>query len=227
MAYIALVIPVFNEDEVIGPVLGEVMKTCDRLGVDVVVVDDGSELRVESSELGDENLNILRHEVNCGVGAAIGTGMDYARGKGYDMVLTMDGDGQHDPADLEMMIKKCEQGVDIVNGSRFLKHQDVPLSRRLANVLGNILTFLLSGQWLSDSQSGMKAFSARALDQLEFFSAGYEWCTDVFREATWYDLSVEEVPISVEYSEYSMKKGQSFAVGTDMVLRLVIRSLMR
>ncbi|MDF2379357.1 MAG: glycosyltransferase family 2 protein [Candidatus Gracilibacteria bacterium] len=228
MARSLVVMPVYNESEVFEEVLKKTLFSCKRFGLDLVVVDDGSARLLSTfSAASQKPIVLLRHEVNCGVGAAVGTGFAYAKREGYQRVLTIDGDGQHDPADLEKLIEKLDQGNDVVNGSRFLSSQKVPASRRVANFFGNIVTFFLSGLWVSDSQSGMKGFSVRALDQLEIFSAGYEWCTDVFREASWYDLKVVEVPISVKYTEYSMKKGQSFAVGTDMVMRLVIRALMR
>jgi lysozyme family protein len=73
----------------------------------------------------------------------------------------------------------------------------------------------------------MKGFSKRALEKIEVQTAGYEWCSDIFREANWYGLKIEEVPISVSYNLYSLNKGQSFAIGIDMVMRLVMRSLWR
>ncbi|MDP2691735.1 MAG: glycosyltransferase family 2 protein [bacterium] len=227
-----ILVPVYNEGKVFEKWFPALLKVAQETGSGVIVVDDGSDEKVyfdlkEFPEY-DEKVFFLRHEVNCGVGAALETGLQFARKRGAEMVLTIDGDGQHSPEDLKLLMRVLEKGeVDVVNGSRFKKNQVIPLARRLANFFANILNFLLSGFWVTDSQSGMKGFSKRALDDLSLQTPGYEWCTDVFREAAWNKWRVEEVPISVTYNLYTLSKGQSFAVGLDMVARLVVRSLMK
>lgn len=229
--------PVYNEGKVFQEWLPKLLNVAESMGAKVVVVDDGSDERDFSlTEAGFGRpacrqagmTKVLRHEVNCGVGAAVATGMEFAKRQGAEMIVTIDGDGQHDPRDLRLLIDTLKQGgADIVNGSRFLKKQKIPTSRRVANFLANVITFLLSGFWVTDSQSGMKGFSKKALEKIEVQTAGYEWCSDIFREANWYGLKIEEVPISVSYNLYSLNKGQSFAIGIDMVMRLVMRSLWR
>lgn len=228
-----IIVPVYNEGKVFQAWLPRLLEVAQQMGARVVVVDDGSEeqFQVPSAKWEPKNFELgtchfLRHQVNCGVGAAIATGMEYAKRQRAEMVLTIDGDGQHAPEDLRELVLGLAAGrVDIINGSRFLKKQWIPWARRLANFLANIITFLLSGFWVTDSQSGMKGFSKRALEKIEVQTAGYEWCSDVFREANWYGLKIEEVPISVSYNLYSLNKGQSFAIGIDMVMRLAMRSL--
>ncbi|MGE3278681.1 MAG: glycosyltransferase family 2 protein [Candidatus Altimarinota bacterium] len=225
-----IIVPVYNEGKVFQEWLPGLLKVAGEMGAKVVVVDDGSDPAIFNFQFSifNEGIVLLRHEVNCGVGAAIATGMAYAKRNGAEKVLTIDGDGQHDPNDLRELIRVLEDGeVDVVNGSRFLKKQWIPWSRRVANFLGNIITYLLSGFWVSDSQSGMKGFSKKALEKIEVRTAGYEWCTDIFREANWYDFQLQEVPISVLYNKYSLNKGQNLAIGIDMVVRLAIRSLWR
>lgn len=234
---IFIIIPVFNEGVVFQNWLPKLLNVAELLGARVVVVDDGSASPLSICSPASQKLVvILKHDVNCGVGAAVATGMEYARRQGAEMVLTIDGDGQHDPRDLVQVAEKLQSGivegrssgvVDIVNGSRFLKKQWIPWSRRVANFLANVITFLLSGFWVTDSQSGMKGFSKNALEKIEVQTAGYEWCSDIFREANWYGLKIKEVSISVSYNLYSLNKGQSFAIGLDMVMRLVLRSLWR
>lgn len=221
---IMILVPVYDEGKVFERWLQGLLPVACELEAQVVVIDDGSRIPVKVPE----EVVLLRHEVNCGVGAAIGTGLRYARSKSADIVLTIDGDGQHDPRDLLPLTSALRAGEgDIVNGSRFLKPQAIPFSRRVANFLGNIITWMLSGIWVSDSQSGMKGFAGKGLEKLEIMTAGYEWCTDIFREANWHDLKVREVPISVLYNSYTLNKGQNFAVGVDMVVRLAVRSLFR
>jgi glycosyltransferase involved in cell wall biosynthesis len=223
---IFIVVPVFNEGIIFERWLPGLLKVAELLQAEVVVVDDGSASPLQGLLLASQKAIFLRHEVNCGVGAAIATGMEYAKRHGAEVVLTIDGDGQHDPRDLHLLIEKLEEdGADIVNGSRFLKQQWIPWSRRVVNFLANIITFGLSGFWVSDSQSGMKGFNKKALEKIEVQTAGYEWCSDIFREANWYGLRLREVPISVLYNKYSMSKGQNLAIGIDMVVRLAVKSL--
>jgi glycosyltransferase involved in cell wall biosynthesis len=239
---IFVVVPVYNEGFIFERWLPGLLEVAGELGANVVVVDDGSDgqfqvpsakFQVTSGDFKAINLELgtchfLRHEVNCGVGAAIATGMAYAKKHGAEMVVTIDGDGQHDPKDLHRIVEELKKGdVEIVNGSRFLQKQWIPWTRRVANFLANIITFLLSGFWVSDSQSGMKGFSKKALEKIEVQTPGYEWCSDIFREANWYDFRIQEVSISILYNKYSLSKGQNLAIGIDMVVRLVVRSLLR
>lgn len=222
--------PVYNEWAVLPEVMANAIDVLKDSGVEIVLVDDGSH------ESGEEEtfhhscafVTCLRHPVNSGVGAAIGTGMEYARKFGARYVVTMDGDGQHDAKDVLSLFRELEKGeANIVNGSRFLKRQSIPWFRRLANQCGNLINFLLSGYWVSDSQSGMKGFGPQAIHEMKDLSPGYEWCLDVFRVANWRGWRVSEVPISVNYSSYSLRKGQGIAVGLDMVMRLIVRAFIR
>ena len=179
---------------------------------------------------------MVSHPLNCGVGAAWQTGFAWAKREEADLVVTMDGDGQHEALDLQVLLDASLHGKwDIVNGSRFKKRKienvkrknEIPFFRRFGNFWGNVLTWMLSGIWVTDSQSGMKAFQRRALERLNLQSNGYEVCSEVFREAAWFGLIVYEVPISVRYTDYSLSKGQGFSAAFSMVARLVVRSLMR
>jgi len=246
---IFILVPVFNEESVFGQLFPRLVKVAEELSATIVVVDDGSSSPLQfnssrskgvqtsssllhkssgSDRSSGSNIVRLRHSVNCGVGAALGTGMAYAKAQGADIVLSIDGDGQHDPEDLKKLVDVLKMGeADIANGSRFLTRQKIPLFRRCANYLANIITFLLSGFWITDSQTGMKGYSSLALEKIDIKTPGYEWCIDIFREANWYGLSVKEVPISVVYNLYTLRKGQGFAMGLDMVARLFVRSLMK
>lgn len=229
-----ILVPVYNEGKVFEQWLPSLILVAKEMGALVVIVDDGSEEKFLSSQFSDradhvlDNCILMRHEVNCGVGAALATGLEYARQQEAEVVLTIDGDGQHNPEDLKGLLAVLKSGSsEVVNGSRFLKQQSIPLTRRVANFLGNIITFALSGFWLTDSQSGMKGFSQIVLEKIRLQTPGYEWCSDVFREANWFGFRIEEVPISVVYNLYTLRKGQGFAVGLDVVFRLMIRSLMK
>jgi hypothetical protein len=117
---------------------------------------------------------------------------------------------------------------DIVIGSRFLNHgNSVPAMRRVFNRIANIITFFLAGIMLTDSQSGLKAFSRKALETIKMSANGFEFSSEIIREAHYYQLSITEVPVSVVYTPYSLSKGQNLSTGLTTVFRLIIRTLMR
>lgn len=228
---VGILVPVYNEEKIFWDWFPSLYTVANQIGAQIVLIDDGSAIELNKSMFAEKyrgNVVFLRHLVNCGVGAAIQTGFEYAKSHNFNLLLTIDGDGQHDPKDLLSLLSLLkESNLDVVNGSRFLKVQSIPFLRRVANTIGNILTFFLSGYWVSDSQSGMKGFSRPFIDAFEDFSPGYEWCIDVFRISNWNHFSVKETPISVSYNSYTLNKGQSFAIGIDMFFRLCIRSLVR
>jgi len=220
-----IVIPAFNEETHIG----DVIAACRREGYEhIVVVDDGSTDRT-AALAGKAGAAVVSHLINRGAGAATQTGLAVARLLGADAAVTIDGDGQHAARDIKNLLEALkETGADIIIGSRFLqKGNDIPFGRKVFNNFANIVTLLLAGHYFSDSQSGMKAFSRKALSMLEITANGYEFSSEIFREARHHRLKVKEVPISVLYSPYSLSKGQHFATGMTTILKLMIRSIMR
>lgn len=220
---VIVVVPAFNEADRIAKMVLAIKQFADH----VVVVDDGSE-DLTSIRAQEAGAIVLRHIINCGPGAATQTGLAYAKLSGADFIATMDGDGQHEPHDLIPMLEYLRtNNKDIVFGSRFMKANHVPLLRRLANMIGNFVTFLLSGIWLTDSQTGFKIFTAKALKHIEVTANGFEFCSEIVREVSTARLSYGEFPITVYYSEDTMAKGQNIATGLTTVFKLIVRSLMR
>ena len=143
-----------------------------------------------------------------------------------DIFVTLDADGQHNPEDIPKFVEPIKNGgVDVVIGSRFLKNEKMPLSRKIANFLGNIITFLFFGIWVSDSQSGFRAFSREALQRLNLKSSGMEISSEIIKEIKRNDLRLLEVPIKPIYTKYSMSKGQNFLEGVKTVFQLILRRL--
>ncbi|MFH0903430.1 MAG: glycosyltransferase family 2 protein [Pseudomonadota bacterium] len=163
---IAVVIPAFNEERAIGRTIGAVPGFVDR----VVVVDDASvdataRLARRSRR---RRLEVLRHSVNRGVGAAITTGYRRALALGVDAVAVMAGDGQMDPCDLACLLEPIAAGsADYVKGNRFLHPavwKTMPKARLLGNLLLSLATKIVSGYWHSfDSQCGYTAITRQAL----------------------------------------------------------------
>ena len=172
MSHRIIVIPAYNEALTIADVVSGAVKIADR----VLVVDDGSR---------DETL-VIRHAVNRGVGAALGTGIEAAIRLGADAVVTMDADGQHLAEDAAKVFERLAQGdVDFVIGSRMKRGEDaghMPAHRVLFNTIGNILTFFLFGVWVTDSQSGLRGLSRKAARNIELRTNGMESLSEFIKE---------------------------------------------
>lgn len=222
MKVIAL-IPAYNEETTIADVLTRTRPFVDGM----IVVDDGSTDRTAQIARA-QGAVVVSHVINRGLGAAIGTGFAAAMRLGADTVVTLDADGQHDPNEIKKFIEAIEQGADVVIGSRMLTgFEGMPLHRRVAQIIGNIVTFVLFGAWVTDSQSGFRAFTRWALEKIQIKTNRMEVSSELIAEAKRNTLKLVEVPIKAVYTEYSLSKGQNFFVGLKTVLKLVVRRLSR
>ena len=163
-----LLIPAFNEAAVLGKVLDRVGKVAP--GVPVVVVDDGS--TDDTAAIARQGgAHVLRMPFNMGYGVALQTGYKYALQQGYECVIQLDGDGQHEPADIPALLEVIKRGeADVALGSRFLGGGTYRpgMGRRLGMSLFGLLAFALTGVRFSDVTSGFQALNA---DVLRFFTA--------------------------------------------------------
>lgn len=223
MTRACIVIPAYNEATRVGGVVERVKQYADG----VIVVDDGSK-DTTSDVARVAGAKVLRHRQNCGAGAATMTGLRAARQLGYDTAVTIDADGQHDVSDIPRLLGALkEQNVDLVIANRFGRKNFIPRVRRLANAMGNILTFLVTGIYLPDTQCGFKVFGPKALKEIELKMPGFEFCTEIIREAAAHRWRVASVPSKVVYSEYTLAKGQSFSNGIRTAARIIIRTFLR
>lgn len=191
-------IPAYNEERFIASV---VLKT-KRYVDEVWVVDDGSQ--DATAELAREaGAFVICHERNQGKGAALNTGFRALRNLEDALVVTLDADGQHDPAELQAVIAPIQAGeADLVVGSRYLaKDSDVPISRIWGHKFFNSITFLASGVAVSDSQSGYRAFSRRAMEVITFNSRSFSVESEMQFLANQHGLRVVEVPIVIRYPD--------------------------
>jgi glycosyltransferase involved in cell wall biosynthesis len=204
---VAVVMPAFNEERAIASAIREVPAWVDR----VVLVDDASADRTAESALhcGRQDLDILRHPVNRGVGAAIVTGYRRVLALGLDAAVVMAGDGQMDASDLPGLLDPLVEGrADYVKGNRF-RHPEVwramPRSRLAGNVLLSLATKLTSGYWhVFDSQCGYTAISRRALAHLELerVFARYGYPNDVLARLHVAGVRVVDVPVRPVYGPH-------------------------
>lgn len=228
MIQLILILPAFNEAGVLTGVLGKLKLAVKSLPVktEFVVINDGS--RDETAAIAEKaGAKVLTHLINRGLGASLGTGLAYAKKKRADFAITFDSDGQHDANDIAKVLKPLVSGkADVVIGSRTLGHKGtMPFLRRLNNRIFNLLTWLFFGQKSSDSLSGFRGFNHRAIDHINLKTERMEVSNEFFAEIKRYRLRLAEVPITVIYTPYSMKKGVKpsdvFAIIFRMILRLL------
>ncbi len=220
MEKIYIVVPVFNEETVIQEVISEIKNS----GYDnIIIVDDGSRDRTyeKACRCG---ANALQHAINRGKGAAVKTGIEAAKLLDADIIITMDGDGQHNPKDITSMIELISRGNDVVLGTRPRKNKKMPLIKITYNIIGNFFTWFIYGLWVADSQSGFRAYSKKALELIDTKTDRYEYDSEVIREISRHKLKYSEIPVEVRYTEYSMNKKhkQGLKNGVKTLIKMII-----
>ena len=218
-----VVIPAFNESAVIASVLKSIPKKIPGIdSIQIIVVDDGSQDNT-AQIVAKAKTGVIRHLLNRGVGAATKTGIEYAKNKA-DIIVTFDADGQHNPKDIEKVIAPITvKKADLVIGSRLLNFQKMPLDRLLINWLANIVTFFLFGVFSTDSQSGLRAFSKKAVSLINFKGERMDFSSEILLEAKRHNLRVKEVPTTAIYTDYSRGKGQKNVNALPTLARLLIK----
>lgn len=221
-----IVLPAFNESAVIYKVLKSLPKELKGISeVDVVVVNDGSTDLTLTRAL-STNTNVISHSLNRGVGAATKTGIRWAKKNKADIVVTFDADGQHNPRDIQKIIKPIiDKKADVVIGSRFNRRSEMPRDRFILNLLANWVTFVLFGVYSSDSQSGLRAFSKKAASLIDTRLDRMDFSSEVLLEAKRHNLKVLEIPTSVIYTNYSRAKGQKNTNAIPILARLLVKLL--
>jgi glycosyltransferase involved in cell wall biosynthesis len=201
---VAVVVPAYREEELIGATLGGIPGFVDR----VYVVDDGSTdaTAERAGSFGDTRVVVIAHERNQGVGAAIVTGYDRALADGIDVVCVMAGDNQMDPADLERLVRPVARGeVDYAKANRLFTGEAwrvIPRHRYVGNAILSLLTKIASGYWhVADSQSGYTAISRAMLAQLDRdrIYRGYGFPNDMLVHLNVWNARVRDFPARPVY----------------------------
>lgn len=221
-----IVIPAFNEAQVIADVLKKIPKKINGIkAVETVVIDDGS--RDKTSWVSSLNkVTVINHLLNRGAGAATKTGLTYAKNIDADISVTFDADGQHLHEDILKVVDPIlKKKADLVIGSRFLQRQNVPLDRLILNKAANLATLLLFGVFSSDSQSGLRAFSKKAIRLIDFKSDRMEFSSEILLEAKRNNLKIREVSTRAIYSDYSKAKGQKNTNALPILIRFMVKLL--
>jgi glycosyltransferase involved in cell wall biosynthesis len=192
MNTIAILIPVYNNPATIQKVTQESLD----LGFVVLVVDDGSEVEVSSLLESHPNLHILRHPTNQGKGEAIRTGAKEAKERGFDYIVTIDGDGQHYPKEIDHLLPLLKDNHIVIGNRKF--QEDVPNSSKFGRAFSNFWIFAESGRWLGDTQSGFRGYPLSILE-LELTHSRYDFEIEVLIKHLWAKRDIKEVEIAVYY----------------------------
>ncbi len=216
-AKVTAIIPAYNEELAIGSVIITTKKNVDH----VIVVDDGStDQTAEIAELA--GAEVIKHKKNLGKGAALKTGFDAV--KKTDIIVTLDGDGQHNPNEIPKLIKPIENGeADIVNGSRYLgdKKNETPGYRRLGQTVLDTATKLNSGLKITDSQSGFRAFAMYTVPAFRFNENGFFIESEMLIDASHYGSRVIEVEIGVKYNRDNIHKKNPVSHGVGVLVHIL------
>ena len=226
--HIYFVIPVYNEAKVIEKVIIDLQKNGFNK---LILINDGS--TDNSSEIilkhKKSGLVLLKHELNRGQGAALATGFEYCKSqKDCKYVVTFDSDGQHRLSDLDKFIEKLEKNpkLEVVLGSRFLNKKTkklVPLKKQITLKIGIYITLFLSSILLTDTHNGYRVLRKEVLDKINIDLDGFEHASEIIDEISKKKIKYTEVPVFIDYTDYSKAKGQKISNSIRIVLKMLFK----
>lgn len=224
---VCIIIPAYNEGSVISDVVKGTAKVFanSRYVFDIVVVNDGS-VDNTSHNAKTSGAIVIDHILNSGAGGATATGLRYAFVNNYTAAATMDADGQHSPNDvLRGFDKLLSNRFDLLIGSRLIDSHGMSRVKVLGNWGLSLITLILFGIRSTDSQSGLRIFSRRALERLRWDTSGYEFCSEMLWRAGQVNLVIGEYAIKAIYTDYSKAKGQNNWNAINIIKSLVKRRI--
>lgn len=225
MEDVAFVVPVYNEAEVIGSVIAGIRQVCPH----VVCVNDGSS-DASAAEIVRAGGYLVDHPINMGQGAALQTGIEFARRlPGVRRFVTFDADGQHRVEDAERMLRVLEAtDVDIVLGSRFLG-EAVGASRAKRLLLKAAVRFsnVTSGIRLTDAHNGLRVFNRHVADTLRITAPDMTHASEIIELIARNKYRFVEVAVTIDYSDYSVAKGQPAVNAVNIAIDTLLRRVSR
>lgn len=221
---VVVVIAAYNEAPVIASVVADVR----RASYPAVVVDDGStdatgEIAARAGAF------VVTHPVNLGQGAALQTALDFALAQGADVIVTFDADGQHRPADIAPLIAALAANkADYALGSRFLGGAvNLPRKRRVMLAAATWFTRLTTGLDLTDTHNGLRAMTRRGASRIRLKQNRMAHASEILHQIAQGGLAYVEVPVTIEYSAYSLGKGQTLSESLAILIDLFARRMHR
>lgn len=223
---VCAVIPTYQNAKTLLKVVADVHRVVDT----VFVVDDGSNdgtaALLDKATGNERPEKVLTHPKNCGKGAALKTGLTYARQQGFRYAVTVDADGQHRADDIPALLKAVEEEPDaLVIGSRGLQHENMPAKSTFANRFSNFWFALQTLQRLPDTQSGLRVYPLRRLHGLRWMSARYEAELTLLVFSAWAGVKLLPVPVSVYYPPRDQRVTH-FRPGRDFTRISVLNTLL-
>ena len=207
-----VLIPVYNESATVSSVLDAVRG---HFSGEVIVVDDGSTDSTGHVLTTRDDVTVVRLDRNCGYGCALRIGFDVAREMGLDRVVTMDCDGQHEPAHIPEFLEALTPEHDIISGSRYLPRSAVigsaPSERQQINAEITAMVNSATGWSLTDSFCGFKAYWVSVLSRLTLHERGYGMPIELWAKAWRLGMRVSEIAVERIYCDH----GRSFGDGLD------------
>ena len=192
MKNITIIIPVYNNPKSIKRVVEDAL----LLDMFVIVIDDGSDVEVDTILDEHSSLVVLRHKQNRGKGVAILTGVKEAKRRGFEYVVSVDGDGQHYPKEIEHLLPFIKDENIVIGNRKF--EENVPNSSKFGRQFSNFWIWAESGRWLEDTQSGFRAYPVSILD-LNLTQGRYDLEIEVLIKHLWSRRDIKEVAIEVYY----------------------------
>ena len=194
--HVCLLLPAYNEAKTIGQVVREASEFVN----DILVIDDGSVDK--TAQIAEEaGGKVIKHSTNLGKGMALRTGFDYVSQKGYDLIATMDSDGQHQPSDLPRIIDYFKKNKpDIIIGARIHDRIKMPRHRRFNNWLVSSVGSALCGQEVKDFQSGFRLIRTEVLRSVELHTERYETESELLIKAGRIGFKIQSIPINTIYN---------------------------
>lgn len=223
---VCAVIPTYQNAKTLLKVVADVHRVVDT----VIVVDDGSKdgtaALLDKATGNERPEKVLTHPKNCGKGAALKTGLTYARQQGFRYAVTVDADGQHRADDIPALLKAVEEEPDaLAIGSRGLQHENMPAKSTFANRFSNFWFALQTLQRLPDTQSGLRVYPLRHLHGLRWMSARYEAELTLLVFSAWAGVKLLPVPVSVYYPPRDQRVTH-FRPGRDFTRISVLNTLL-
>jgi glycosyltransferase involved in cell wall biosynthesis len=218
---VCVIVPFYNEEEVIEKILAELIAN----NYQVVAVDDGS---TDNSNEIARNINcvLLKHPSNFGQGAALQTGISFARlNPKFKYFVTFDSDGQHQVANINSVLKPLINGeTDFVFGTRFQDDKTkFPFLKRIVLKAAIKYTQLSTGVAITDTHNGFRAFNKLAVHKINLNFSGMTHASEFVEKAGQSGLRIKEVPVHILYTKYTKRKGQSLWNSINILTDLFLR----
>jgi glycosyltransferase involved in cell wall biosynthesis len=220
---VAIIIPAYNEGEVISRVIEAVSRKCSR----IICVDDGS-TDDTAAKISRTKAILVEHPINLGAGAATQTGIDYAlQDLRVEYFITVDADGQHEIDDAIKMLDYLKKNkLDIVLGSRFLgQAENISSIKNIFLKAAAFFSFRTTGVPLTDPHIGIRVFNRKFAENLKLTMPDFAHASELVHRIGEGSYKYAEVPVSIAYSDYSKAKGQPMLNAINIIFDLMFHRI--